>query len=84
MTDIPMTDEHQFRVVDVPGYSAIYDAIDDWVHSDPHPRLAAAAVLNAACSVLLTTLDADRLADLLRQTADRIPAEEARAKNQLS
>ena len=84
MTDIPMTDEHQFSVVDVPGYPAIYDAIDDWVHSDPHPRLAAAAVLNAACSVLLTTMDAEMLADLLRRTAARIPAEEAKARGNLN
>ncbi len=78
------TDEHQFSVVDVPGYSAIYDAIDDWVHSDPYPRLAAAAVLNAACSVLLTTMGGDMLADLLRQTADRVPGAEAKARDSLN
>ncbi len=84
MTDIPMTDEHSFSVVDVPGYPAIYDAIADWVHTDPHPRLAAAGVLNAAISVLLTTMDGDMLADILRQTADRIPGAEARAKGNLN
>ncbi len=83
MTDTT-TDDHLFCVLDFPGYPAIYDAIDDWVHSDPHPRLAACGVLNAAVSVLLTTMDAEMLADLLRGTADRIPAEEAKAKNQLT
>ncbi len=84
MTDTTMTDDHQFSVVDVPGYGAIYAAIDEWVHSDPHPRLAGAGMLNAAVSVLLTTMDGAMLADLLHQIADRIPAEEARAKNQLT
>ena len=78
------TEDDQFSVVEVPGYLAIYDAIDDWVRSDPHPRLAAAGVLNAAISVLLTTMSGDMLADLLRQTADRIPAVEAKAKDKLN
>ena len=84
MTDITMTDEHQFSVVDVPGYPAIYAAVDDWVHSDPHPRLAAAAVLNAACAVALTTMGGEMLADLLRGTADRVPGAEAKARDSLN
>ncbi len=84
MTDITMTDESEFTIIDAPGYSELYGAIDRFVHGTPHPRLAAAAVLNAACSVALTTMPGDMLADLLRGTADRIPAEEAKAKNQLT
>jgi hypothetical protein len=74
----------KFSVIDTPGYSQVYGAIDNLVHSTPFPRLAAAAVLNAVCSVALTTMGGDALADLLRETADRVPAAEAKAKNQLS
>ena len=78
------TEETEFTIIDAPGYSELYGAVDSFVHGTPHPRLAAAAVLNAVCAVALTTMGGDMLADLLRQTADRIPAEEAKARGNLN
>ncbi len=78
------TSPGKFAVIDTPGYSQVYGAIDNLVHSTPFPRLAAAAVLNAVCAVALTTMGGDALADLLRQTADRVPAEEAKARDSLN
>ncbi len=74
----------EFAVTDLAGYSLMFDACADLVEGSPHPRLAAAALLNAVCGVALTTMPGDMLAKMLRETADRIPAEEAKAKNQLS
>ena len=78
------TEETEFTIIDAPGYAELYGAIDSFVHGTPHPRLAAAAVLNAVCAVAQTTMGGDMLADLLRGTADLIPAAEAKAKNQLT
>ena len=78
------TEETEFTIIDAPGYSELYGAIDSFIHGTPLPRLAAVATLNAVCSVALTTMGGDMLADLLRRIADRIPAEEAKAKNQLT
>ena len=60
-----MTDQndHGFSIIDVPGYSEVYGAIDNLVHSTPHPPLAAAGVLNAVCAVALTTMGSEMLAD---------------------
>ncbi len=74
----------EFTITDTPGYSQVYAAIDDFAHSTPQPRLAAAAMLNAVCAVALTTMDGDMLADILRQTAARIPAEQAKARDSLN
>ncbi len=82
-TNVP-AEESQFTIIDTPGYAELFGAVADFVHGTPQPRLAAAAVLNAICAVGLTTMPGAMLADLLRQTADRIPAEEAKARNQLS
>ncbi len=76
--------EPKINVTDFAGYSEIYGAIDRLVHDATHPPFAAGAVLNAACAVALTTMPAETLVKMLRQTADRIPAEEAKARNQLS
>ncbi len=78
------TEEAEFTVINAPGYSELYGAIDSFVHGTPHPRLAAAAVLNAVISTALTTMPGDMLAKVLRETADRVPAEEAKAKNKLT
>ena len=78
------TKNDDFSIIDAPGYSQVYDAIANFVHGTPLPRLAAAAVLNAVCAVALTTMGSAALADLLLRIADRLPAEEAKAKNQLS
>jgi len=78
------TEEAEFTVINVPGYSELYGAIDSFVHGTPLPRLAAAAVLNAVCAVALTTMSGEMLADLLRRIADRIPAEEAKARGNLN
>ncbi len=78
------TEEAEFTIIDAPGYAELYGAIDSFVHGTPHPRLAVVAVLNAVFSVALCTMPGDMLAKVLRETADRIPAEEARAKNKLS
>ena len=77
-------DEHEFTIIGTPGYSQVYDAIDKLVHGSPFPRLAAAAVLNAVCAVALTMMPGDMLAKMLRETADRVPVEEAKAKNRLT
>ena len=45
-----------FTIIDTPGYADLYGAIADFVHGTPHPRLAAAAVLNAVCAVGLTAM----------------------------
>jgi len=79
-----MTDTKIQSIVDTPGYGLVYDAVADFVHGTPHPPRAAAAVLNAVCAVCLTVMSADALADLLRRTADRIPAEEAKARDSLN
>ncbi len=80
-----MTEENEaYSIIDTPGYSQVYDAIASFVHDTPRPRLAAGAVLNAVCAVALTTMGSAALADLLLRIADRLPAEEAKAKNQLS
>ena len=71
-------------VTDAPGYSEMFNACADLVEGSPCSRLASAALLNAALAIALTTMGGDALADLLRQTADRVPTEEARAKNQLT
>ena len=78
------TEETEFTIIDAPGYSELYGAVDNFVHGTPHPRLAAAAVLNAVCAVALTTMGGDMLADLLRRIADGIPAEEAKAKDKMN
>ena len=78
------TEETQYTIIDTPGYSQIYGAIDNFVHTTPHPRLAAAAMLNAICAVALTTMGGDMLAKVLRETADRVPAEEAKAKGNMN
>ena len=80
-----MTDENDdFSIIDTPGYLQVYDAIASFVHDTPRPRLAAGAVLNAVCAVALTTMGSAALVELLRRIIDRLPAEEAKAKNQLS
>jgi len=71
-------------VTDAPGYSEMFDSCADMVEASPHPRLAAAALLNAAVSINLCTMGADALASGLRIAADRLPAEQAKARNQLS
>ena len=73
-----------FAVTHVPGYSQVFDACADMVEASPHPRLAAAALLNAAISINLCTSGAEALATGLRIAADRLPAEQAKARNQLS
>ncbi len=78
------TEESEFTIIDTPGYSELYGAIDSFVHGTPHPRLAAAAVLNAVCAVALTTMGGDMLAGLLRRIADGIPAVEAKARDSLN
>ncbi len=78
------TENDDFSIIDTPGYSQVYGAVANFVHGTPHPRLAAGAVLNAVCAVALTTMGSAALADLLRRIIDRLPAEEAKAKNQLS
>ncbi len=78
------TEETQYTIIDTPGYSEVYGAIDKLVHDSPFPRLAAAAVLNAVCAVALTTMPGDMLAKMLRETADRVPLEEIKAKNRLT
>ncbi len=80
-----MADENDdFSIIDVPGYSQVYDAIASFVHDTPRPRLAAGAVLNAVCAVALTTMGSAALADLLRRIIDRLPAEEAKARDKLN
>ena len=80
-----MTDQNEaYSIIDVPGYPLLYDSIASFVHGTPRPRLAAGAVLNAVCAVAMTTMGSDALADLLRRTADALPAEEAKARNQLA
>ena len=49
----------EFAVTDLAGYSQMFDACADLVESSPHPRLAAAALLNAAISINLCTSGAD-------------------------
>ena len=61
------TEEAPFTIINVPGYAELYGAVADFVHGTPHPRLAAAAVLNAICAVALTTMGGDALTDLLRR-----------------
>ena len=78
------TEETQYTIIDTPGYSEVYGAIDKLVHDSPFPRLAAAAVLNAVCAVALTTMPGDMLVKMLRETADRVPVEEVKAKNRLT
>ena len=81
----PMTDETEtFTIIDTPGYSELYHAIANFVHGTPHPALASAAVLNAICAVGLTAMGSATLADMLRKTADRLPAEEVKARAQLN
>ncbi len=74
----------EFAVTDLAGYSQMFDACADLVESSPHPRLAAAALLNAAISINLCTSGAEALAAGLRIAADRLPAEQAKARGQLS
>jgi hypothetical protein len=76
--------ERDFSIIDTPGYDLVYAAVASFVHGTPRPRLAAAAVLNAVCAVALTTMGSEALADLLRRTADALPAEEAKARNRLA
>jgi hypothetical protein len=71
-------------IIDSPGYGQMFDSCADMVDASPHPRLAAAALLNAALSINLSTMGADALADILRQTADRVPGAEVKAKNRLT
>ena len=78
------TEESPFTIIDTPGYAEVYGAIDNFVHSTPLPRLAAAALLNAVCAVALSTMPGEMLAKVLRETADRVPAEEAKAKGNLN
>ncbi len=74
----------EFAVTDMAGYSQMFDNCADLVESSPHPRLAAAALLNAALSINLCTMGAEALAAGLRIAADRLPSEQAKARNQLS
>ncbi len=76
--------KREFAVTELVGYSQMFDACADLVESSNHPRLAAAALLNAAVSINLCTMGADALASGLRIAADRLPAEQAKARNQLS
>ncbi len=76
--------EGKRAVTELVGHSQMFDACADLVESSKHPRLAAAALLNAAVSINLCTMGADALASGLRIAADRLPAEQAKARNQLS
>ncbi len=62
----------EFAVTDMLGYSEMFDNCADLVEASPHPRLAAAALLNAALSINLATMGADALAAAQRfQTCTR-------------
>jgi hypothetical protein len=74
------TSPGEFAVTDLAGYSQMFDACADLVESSPHPRLLAAALLNAAISINLCTSGAEALASGLRIAADRLPAEQAKAQ----
>ncbi len=76
--------KREFAVTELVGYSQMFNACADLVESSPHPRLAAAALLNAAVSINLCTVGAEALAAGLRITADRLPAAQAAARNELS
>ena len=76
--------KREYAVTELVGYSQMFDACADLVEASPHPRLAAAALLNAAISINLCTSGAEALAAGLRIAADRLPAEQAKARNQLS
>ncbi len=74
----------EFAVTELVGYSQMFEACANLVESSNHPRLAAAALLNAVIGINMSTMTLDALADTLRIAADRLSAEQARAKNQLS
>ena len=76
--------QREFAVTQIIGYSQMFNACANMVEASQHPRLAAAALLNAALSINLCTVGADALASSRRITADRLPAAQAAARNELS
>ena len=69
--------KREFAVTDMRGYSELFNACANMVEASRHPRLAATALLNAAVSINLCTVGAEAL-------ADRLPAAQAKARNELS
>ena len=76
--------KREYAITDLVGYEQMFEACANLVESSPRPRLAAAALLNAALSINLATMGTEALASSLRIAADLLPAEVAKARGKLT